>query len=162
MSVTPEPKPVCLGDVTGQVKITFTWSNDRFEHEVRNGHIQLKSIAGEREAPWPDSPPLQQLSLETIDGRDVILGVGCAGTSHWSVSVEPIDGGFVFDWACQVKTPPEWLGTSYQADTFPEFRCTSGTTREQNSNIVRIRPDRAFEDVTTYQWRYECVFPGPA
>lgn len=66
---------------------------------------------------WPASPPIQQLSLEMIHGAAVLLGVGQAGKSHWSVSVETIQGSsrpaLQFDLACRCRVRPPWLGSSY-------------------------------------------------
>ena len=67
---------------------------------------------------WPASPPIQQLSLEMIGGTPALLGVGQAGKSHWSISVEPVQGeglrpALKFDLACRCPVQPRWLGSSY-------------------------------------------------
>ena len=68
-------------------------------------------------ADWPSSPPLQEVHLESRpDGRQIAFGVGRAGKSHWSLSVEPFTAGsgFVLDVACRVQESPQWLGSSYR------------------------------------------------
>jgi hypothetical protein len=65
---------------------------------------------------WPPSPPFQEVHLESrADGKQIALAVGRAGTSHWSLSVEPFlsGSGFVFDVACRVRERPIELGSSY-------------------------------------------------
>ncbi|MGV3485720.1 MAG: hypothetical protein ACO1RT_14985 [Planctomycetaceae bacterium] len=67
---------------------------------------------------WPASPPIQQLSLEMIGGTPALLGVGQAGKSHWSLSVEPVNvddmrPALKFDLACRCPVQPRWLGSSY-------------------------------------------------
>jgi hypothetical protein len=67
---------------------------------------------------WPSSPPIQQLSLESIHSQPTLLGVGQAGKSHWSISVEPIAApecqGLRFDLACRTRMLPLWLGSTYK------------------------------------------------
>lgn len=45
-----------------------------------------------------------------------IVGVGSAGTTHYSVSVSAApEGGLRFEFACRLLTPAGWLGTTYAA-----------------------------------------------
>ncbi|MEM0927338.1 MAG: hypothetical protein AAGJ83_14935 [Planctomycetota bacterium] len=99
-------------------EVRFEWKRDRFVHAVswQNLHVSPQEESGD--AAWPSSPPLQQLSLEVIDDKSVALGVGCAGTSHWSLSVEAVESGFRFDWACRTKTDAEFLGIHYLDSAF--------------------------------------------
>jgi len=47
-----------------------------------------------------------------------LLGVGQAGKSHWSISIEPLDfegdAAFRFDVACRTRSHPSWLGSTYR------------------------------------------------
>jgi hypothetical protein len=105
------------------LQVTFSKDGDRFVHDIAdvfpNGSAVLLAVDLGREFdPWPRSPALQQLSLDRLsDGRRIALLVGMAGTSHWSVSVEPQDAplGFCFDVACRMQRTPQWLGSSYRA-----------------------------------------------
>ena len=65
---------------------------------------------------WPPSPAIQQLSRQrTSHGSEFLVGVGMAGTSHWSLSAETSSGAAALqlDIACRVKEPPSWLGSTY-------------------------------------------------
>ena len=95
--------PLQLAHPDGIAFVDFQWMQDRFVHSVRIESFETKTLAENESTPWPQSPPMQQLSIEMIDGRNVALGVGCAGKSHWSLSVEPVENGFRFDWACKTK-----------------------------------------------------------
>jgi hypothetical protein len=105
------------------LRVMFFWRVDRYAHRlerVEGGVVVplLESIEGSDLDRWPPSPPLQQLSLEKLpDGRNVALLVGMAGASHWSLTAErdPSETGLLFDVACRVKEPPEFLGSDYRA-----------------------------------------------
>ena len=121
-------KPLTLTHPQGIGSVSFRWTDDRFDHSIRLGADEVSCRRGSDKDSWPDSPPIQQLSIEQIDGRSVALGVGCAGKSHWSLSVEPTTDGFRFDWACRAKETPTRLGTAYAAHE-AKARWTPRTTR---------------------------------
>ncbi len=105
----------------GPLEISFVRQQDRIAHAVRF-HDQslpfMQSAEGSDQDDWPASPALRDLHLESRpDGRQVILLVGMAGTSHWSASFE-IDSAkatIVADIACRVHQPPSALGSNYSA-----------------------------------------------
>src|SRR3954451_16891094 len=79
--------------------VEFIRYGDRYGHVISlvnaAGEIEplLESVEGRSDDAWPDSPPLQSLSIEKLpDGRSAALLVGMAGRSHWSASVEPTAG----------------------------------------------------------------------
>ncbi len=77
----------------------------------------LESIEGTADQLWPSSPPFQEAHLEPrADGRQVVLLVGMAGSSHWSASVEidPQTHTALFDVACRMRGPADWLGSRYR------------------------------------------------
>lgn len=112
----------------GLLAIEFRKAADRYVHQVFAGHggeerLLLESLEGGSDDPWPPSPPLQELHAERqADGRQVVMLIGRAGRSHWSLSVEPVDNRLVFDVACRLSREADWLGSSY--------RTTSGTAVE--------------------------------
>lgn len=99
----------------------FRWSGDRYQHRLELGGRSdapvMQSMAREPFADWPDDPPLQQLSIENLGEQTVALGVGSAGTSHWSLSIEALPGpapALRYDLACRCHTPPAQLASTFQ------------------------------------------------
>jgi hypothetical protein len=125
----------CAGSNGSTLQIDFRRIGDRFVQSIRRigsdgSYLAAWDGVQKPEAElWPASPPIQELSLETIDGRDVLLGVGRAGKCHWSVSVETVEidsaAAFRFDIACRCPEPPQWLGSTYQAS--PDAADQAGT-----------------------------------
>jgi hypothetical protein len=120
-----QPAPVIEAlDARGDgLRVTFFWRVDRYAHRIERIEAGssvplLESLEGSDLDCWPASPPLQQLSMESLpDGRAVALLVGMAGSSHWSLTVErdPSDASLLFDAACRVKAPAETLGSAYRS-----------------------------------------------
>lgn len=121
------PSPYSLtrqGDDGSILRVDFLYAGDRFEQTITRTNRDGESLTVWRDLhdsdsdDWPASPPIQELSLETIGGQQVLLGVGRAGKSHWSVSIETIAidsaPAIRFDYACRCPEPPDWLGTTYR------------------------------------------------
>ncbi|MFV1964809.1 MAG: hypothetical protein ACC628_05260 [Pirellulaceae bacterium] len=106
-----------------EIYIAFRRLEDRIAHTLglRHGGIDrplLTSLERTGEESWPSSPPLQQVSVESLpDGRRAAFLVGMAGRSHWSLSIAEGACGqdWLFDVACRVQQNPVWLGSSYHA-----------------------------------------------
>lgn len=110
------------------LRVVFNFVSGRFRQTV-----QIQSSCGDLleswedetvsvDEDWPASPPIQQLSLESINDRPTLLGVGQAGKSHWSISVETMDrknadAAIRFDLACRTQAIPVWLGSTYRRAT---------------------------------------------
>jgi hypothetical protein len=130
MRVASNGKLCALESLDRRLRVEFRWRGDRFQHTISlDGVPAAASIEGHSDDPWPPSPPIQQLVPQQIDGRDVLLGVGAAGRSHWSVSIEPAQtprsGSLVFEWACRTPEPDGWLGSSYRLAPSLAIRPTS-------------------------------------
>jgi hypothetical protein len=105
------------------LRLTYFWRVDRYAHRIERIEAGLtipllESIEGTELDRWPPSPPLQQLSVETLpDGRAVALLVGMAGSSHWSLTAEPIANeiSLLFDVACRAKENGAVLGSAYRS-----------------------------------------------
>ncbi len=94
---------------------------DRGQHTiyVNDGeayHPFLTSVEGTSDELWPSSPPLQQWHVETRPHSQVLLGVGMAGHSHWSLSIEASaeHNWLTFDVACRARRELGSLGSRYQ------------------------------------------------
>jgi hypothetical protein len=104
----------------GSTVVEFTWDLDRWRHEVTTPAGRWTSLEGaERGDPrWPDSPVLVEVSRVELAGGPVILGVGLAGRSHFSLSVavDPDRADtLLFEAACRIQESAHWLGSSYTA-----------------------------------------------
>lgn len=116
----------CASDDGSALELDFRKQGDRYVQSIRrvtsDGTWLDRWIAVQEDepVPWPASPPVQELHLQTIEGQDVLLGVGRAGKCHWSLSIETAEIDSVaalrFDFACRCPEPPGWLGSSYRRD----------------------------------------------
>lgn len=108
----------------GPWRMIANWSQDRFATEL---HCQSGtecqrcwfSREGTPEDAWPASPPLQQLVQEEGNGSPVMLGVGMAGTSHWSISysLSPDRETLIMEAACRLTACPDmWIGSRFGLD----------------------------------------------
>ena len=114
-------KPLVLE--SPRLRISFQpAAGDRIGHTIEalaggSAALLLASVEGTAAEPWPASPPFQQAHLESRPGgRQVVLLVGMAGSSHWSASVEidPASDAALFDVACRMHGRADWLGSRYR------------------------------------------------
>jgi len=105
------------------LRVDFLRQADRVAHRISLVAGQqpwplLDSCEGSPLDAWPASPALQEVQFQAqpAAGR-VVLAVGMAGTSHWSLSVTAAEDppALLFDVACRVRTQPSWLGSRYRA-----------------------------------------------
>jgi len=136
----------------GRLVAEFVWNDDRFSHELSvDGKVVAHSVEGDAESDWPPSPPIQQLSMETIKGLEMALGLGAAGRSHWSISAGPCQenpSAIRFDLACRSKEKPEFLGSGYEFKSPLEMQVIDG----RSDGPVRITAIPS--DGPTTQWSY--------
>jgi hypothetical protein len=156
-----------LSTADEQLAIEFTWQTDRYAHVVKSVQGQrLHSIEGTPNEDWPLSPAISQLSTETIDERPTVLGVGCSGTTHYSVSVQIEDDEtgqpvIRFDWAARLSRPltaedakSAWLGSTYQPSEQHDWKIEplDSAVMETESSIQPV----GRVQVRTVQWSY-CI-----
>jgi hypothetical protein len=106
-----------------RLRIDFTWNGDRYQQALwlisgTRECCLLTTVEGTGQQAWPPSPPLQNLHQQEMPTGDLAaLGVGMAGTSHWSLSVEAsVDQPtFTCDVACRVKEEPGDLTVTWEA-----------------------------------------------
>ncbi len=89
---TEEPVTLDVVDANGRgLSLSFVWHVDRYAHTiaiVRDGRLVplLASLEGTGGDAWPESPPLQSLTVEErAGGERTILLVGMSGHNHWSL-----------------------------------------------------------------------------
>ena len=149
----------------GGLTVRFDRTGDRISHSILIGESEvplLDSLEGESDEAWPPSPPFQELTLETRGDRQLALLVGKAGTSHWSASVDPQRDQILFDIACRIQFPPEWLGSRMTVDFRDgSLEVVASTELELSSehrirnNCIEIFPRVAITRLpATVRWRY--------
>lgn len=134
----------------------------------------LRTTEGDDSMPWPPSPPIQQLMTEQRGDSRVALGIGMAGSSHWSISFEPIDHKTILvDNACKTNGPPQFLGSTFSAPGFNEslaigqydslvtgnlkFIISQSILKTDGSGTIIVTPADSPDCQTnhTYRWKYK-------
>ena len=129
--------PILLSAVNDRgrgLQVGFHRCGDRFVHTIAAVEGTrllplLASVEGTEADDWPECPPLQEVRVEQQEetGR-VILAVGRAGRSHWSLSVhaetaldstesEMTRASLLFDVAVRLRDEPQQLGSMYRSMT---------------------------------------------
>jgi len=104
---------------TAGLCLRFARVGDRFQLRLLvNGATLLEAADGGTQDAWPAAPPLQQLHEQVLPTGPVVLGVGSAGTTHWSASFAIQKPGVVWcEYAARVsrtwEPASQWLGTSF-------------------------------------------------
>ena len=151
MSAAALRDPVSLS--IGRMTVRFSWCHDRWAHQiVLPDGTTWQSFEGPAaqggDPRWPASPVLVELSRLPDASGPAVLGVGCAGRSHFSASVAPAPGHpdhLRFDIACRVTESPGWLGSTYVGP----------------QGIVRVLPcATAVEPPATVRWGYDLGCQG--
>ena len=104
-----------------RLRIDFIRKTDRYQQLLwliagESEVCVLATVEGTGQQEWPPSPPLQHLHQhETPAGDLALLGVGMAGTSHWSLAVEASmdQPTFCCDVACRVRERPGNLAVTW-------------------------------------------------
>jgi len=132
-----------------------------FERKIDRYQQALWLIAGEREVcvvttvegtgqqAWPPSPPLQQLhEHQTPAGNLAVLGVGMAGTSHWSLAMEAgaDQPSLCCDVACCVKEVPDDLAVTWELGENVAVNTDSELLVELSTPLGRVRISVGEED----------------
>lgn len=170
-----------------RVEVVFRWTGDRWVHALHALAVdgsrgracwQTAPVSPGDEASWPSSPPLVELVDVPMPQGTAIVGVGSAGTTHYSLSVSTApEGGLRFEFACRLVTLAGWLGTTYAAgraaptlaiEPLGGARATPLDTPEGGVSRLQILPARAnvppqnpAEKGSTVQWSYRvCVADG--
>ena len=172
-----------IATVDGRLRVEFRRKQDRFAHRVLLDQVEVaRSVEGDPSDPWPDSPPLQQLSLEQIKGTETILAVGSAGRSHWSLSVEiepNLEGPsrVRFDLAARCRDHPSGgIRSTYLAADSIFVEPSEGDSMQEliedrdekrGWRKVSIRPRQANGEAVgetsraaTFRWSYQIVAAG--
>ncbi len=104
--------------------------------EDRGPVLVLTSVEGTSDQVWPISPPFQEIVCEPVGagGKQVLLGVGRAGKSHWSATIEgdSMIEAIAFDIACRSSSAPEWLGSTYRIHP-------AWLVEETDESVIRLR-----------------------
>jgi hypothetical protein len=128
-----------------RLQVVLSWTGDRYEQRIEVGHpdgarhATWQTHEGTTDSEWPTSPPIQQLHVqETRSGSSVVLGVGMAGSSHWSMSLEAdaADAVLIWDVACRCAASYGPLQSGFvQCDP------SAGTAVGEPVAAVRLQPE---------------------
>ena len=105
---------------TAGLCLRFSRIGDRFQLRLQvDGALLLETVNSGADEAWPAAPPLQQLHEQVLPTGAVVLGVGSAGTTHWSASFAAKEPGVVWcEYAARVSRTwdpaSQWLGTSFR------------------------------------------------
>ncbi len=161
-----DPASISLATSDHSLRVEFRWQYDRFVQSLFCDDIEptCQSVEGSGEETWPPSPPVQQLSMEKINGQDVVLGVGAAGQSHWSISVETCQvdqaAALKFDLACRCRSTPTWLGSTYRLDPRLRIEPLGSSIIERGDQGESIRPG-SLDGKSTFRWSYLMILRQP-
>ena len=131
------------------VSVSFEKLPDRFSHQIEFSNperkILLVSEEGSSDQIWPASPALQELHFESRTESDVLLAVGMAGDSHYSLSVESNRVNELrFQFASRFKKQPEFIGSSYKV-----IQATMGDTATNDPTDINLLENELFEIATS-------------
>lgn len=169
------------------MRTVFRFLDDRYEHRLYlirgdSERLLLSSIDASDDEFEPPSPPLQQVSQSSSLTDQIVMGVGMAGRSHWSLSVLEIDSMvLLFDVACRVGQSTKSLGSTYQYHGTSQpvlenglvffheldgFFLAGGKTTATGSEelhcrgqTIQIEPTQIPTTIpSTVQWRYRVGF----
>jgi len=155
--------------------VSYHKQEGRYRHVVqyvdRIGSVlsSMSDVFASADEDWPASPPIQQLSQERIEGSETLLGVGQAGKSHWSISVETINDpsrcAIRFDIACRTKMRPQFLGSSYErtdstSDSIPYRLQLIVDPQSPETTLTGDQANCSFKSTpasgkATYRWAYQ-------
>jgi hypothetical protein len=141
------------------LSVRFIWTQDRYSHEIVTASGKLISVEGDSTQAWPASSPIQHLAEHHCGDSLVLLGLGSAGTGHWSLSVTleitPSVAGLLFEYACRSQATPLQLGNTYRSIGIrPQVTLIAGSVaQELSSGMNYFRPCHLVAPGTT-QWSY--------
>lgn len=136
------------------LRVVFYRHGDRIAHrievadpETNDWLTAFTSVEGSPDAPWPASPPFQQLHVEERPTGPIVFLIGMAGRSHWSAAVDIAEDrrSIRFDVAVRLQTSPEKLGSRYEP-------IASTTPVEFHGATV---PELPHQSPATVSWKYE-------
>ncbi|MDG2219898.1 MAG: hypothetical protein P8L85_00860 [Rubripirellula sp.] len=162
--MSPSIPTLSIQSLDGRLRIEFRWEQDRYRQYLSlNGVPVGNSLEGDSDEAWPLSPPIQQLSIETINDQPTALAVGAAGRGHWSLSGEPdpnCHSAIQFELACRSQESAHFLGSTYElaaalrvepVDGEVELADRQSGDEAAKQEQITIRPTAA---ETTCRWRY--------
>lgn len=146
------------------VRVEFRKDNDRFSHVVwlvEKGEktLSLASNEGAETDVAPRSPPCAEWHQQ---GGMVFL-TGATTNGHWSISVEPINNGVLFDVACRIKGNMSQIGSEYEVcesanRSLFDICVEEAIVDDVASDQLRILPATPLTVYpATIRWRYSIV-----
>lgn len=130
-----------------QLRIDFHRKMDRYRQSLwlvagEREVCVLRTVEGTGQQAWPPSPPLQHLHQQQTPAGDVaVLGVGMAGTSHWSLAVEASADHptLCCDVACRARVSPGNLAVTWESGENVAVHARGERAVELSTAIGRVR-----------------------
>lgn len=124
----------------------FEKHTDRWMHRVviidgGSAIPMLRSVEGDEQLGWPPSPPLQDVNLHELPAGAAVLGVGMAGSNHWSASFS-IESAEDDRAGCQAYILADIACFCKQARPESATVLKSSYLIEPGIEIVEVGPDR--------------------
>lgn len=117
--------------------------------EGRDALEILRSVEGDSSQDFPPSGVIQEMVLEdaSVGKLPALMGLGSAGKSTWSCSIEAdaTIEAVAFDFACKTRAS-EWLGSSYRIADGIQFKQISPHIVHLNIDSETIASVRSFGD----------------
>lgn len=101
-----------------RISVQFYRFENRFGHQIdidlAAGSLKLRTDDALVDE-WPPSPPLQDIHFEDRGEHQLLFGVGMAGQTHYSLSIDcDLRHELKFEFAARLKALPDFLGTRYR------------------------------------------------
>jgi len=181
---TAEPR-LCIENSGKTICVEFYRFGKQFGHRIGfhgfNGQpIFANTVETFSDPVWPDAPPVQDVHFEERGSSQVLLGLGMAGKSHYSVSIcSNTRDELKFEFACHLKENPGFLGSVYSftpassgchqmidrvirphEHSLIEFESADQTENLENRAGLWVTPQTKYDGVAsqTIQWGFSIRF----
>lgn len=137
------------------ITVTFDWNTDRYETIIQSDVGTLKAAVSNS----IETPVFNDLLPQ--DG--LVFLSGMSDDRHWSMSVEPIEGGFAFDIACRAKSEVNRIGSVLEGDAAAyeiqgeTVKDAAAPTITQADNTEIIAESNNSEPPLTVHYRFQLV-----
>lgn len=140
-----------IAEITsGRLRLGVVRHGDGYTHHLASDSARLDAV----EHPRFDTPVFTDLHRQ----GDTLFLSGMSGGRHWSASIEPCEGGFLFDVACRLKIAYRPAASAYRGEGLRIVNAGEGVSAAVVKNDGEARLALPAEEVepmpATLRWRY--------